>query len=52
MNWLEKQVQGRIAWVIPVGYRGGRRVFAVVFEDGTERDYYIDFDAKMVEEVL
>lgn len=50
-NWLDKLTGNAVAWVTPVGYRHGRKVYAVVFEDGSEKDYYVDFERKTAEEV-
>lgn len=50
-NWIEQATGKRVAWhPVYVGSKGGRRIYAVMFEDGTEADYYIDFDRQTVEE--
>lgn len=49
-NWMEEQAGKRLGWQpLLVGSRGGRNVYAIRFEDGTEEDYFIDFDAKQLE---
>lgn len=49
-NWIEKALKKRIA--CPPTYVGrvhGRRLYAVDFEDGTEGDYFIDYDKREIE---
>ena len=49
-NWMEEQTGKRLGWQpLLVGSRGGRNVYAIRFEDGSEEDYFIDFDAKQLE---
>lgn len=49
-NWIEAALQKQIAWTPAyVGSKGGRKIYAVMFEGGTEADYYIDFDNKTIE---
>ena len=51
-NWIEEALGRRIVWSpIRVGSRSGRDVYAVNFEDGSEEDYYIDFEKNTIEEV-
>lgn len=50
-NWIEQALEKRITFSpVCVGSKGGRNIYAVTFEDGTEADYYIDFDRKTIEE--
>lgn len=50
-NWIEQALEKRITFSpVCVGSKGGRNIYAVTFEDGTETDYYIDFDRKTIEE--
>lgn len=50
-NWIEETIGKQIAWSpICIGSKGGRKLYAVSFEDGTEAAYYIDFDNRTIEE--
>lgn len=50
-NWIEEATGKRIAWSpVCIGSKGGRKLYVVTFEDGTEAGYYIDFDRKELEE--
>lgn len=50
MNWIEEKIGRQITGApVYVGSKGGRRIYAVTFTDGTEEDYYIDYDRKTVE---
>lgn len=52
-NWIESSLKRRISGSpVYVGRRGGRKCYEVNLEDGTSKDYYIDFDNKTIEEVL
>lgn len=50
-NWLERALGKRMAFTrpIPIGSKGGRAVYAIDFEDGTNGDYFIDFEQETVE---
>lgn len=49
-NWIEEYFQKEIAWrPICVGSRGGRKYYAVTFEDGTEGAYFIDWENHTIE---
>ena len=49
-NWIEAAVGKQIAFAPTyVGKKGGRAIYAVAFEDGTEEDYFIDYDRKEIE---
>lgn len=50
-NWLDKLTGNAVAWVCHGGYIRGRHYYVVVFEDGTDKDYFIDFERKTAEEV-
>jgi len=52
-NWIEAALNKRLAIMQPVsvGYRHGRKVYALFFEDGTNNDYFIDFDNQIIEGV-
>lgn len=42
-NWIEKQTGKKMRWSpVFVGTKDGREVYAIMFEDGTEKDYFID----------
>ena len=50
-NWIEAIIGKRMAFPpVYVGSKGGRRIYCIQFEDGTEADYYIDFDRHELEE--
>lgn len=50
-NWLEEVIGKQIAFSpVYVGSKGGRKIYEVVFEDGTNKDYFIDFDHLEIEE--
>lgn len=49
-NWIEKAFGKRIIWCpVCVGYKGGRALYEVDFEDGTTADCFIDFIEKTIE---
>lgn len=49
-NWIEEALGKQIAWrPCCIGYRGGRKLYVVTFEDGTEDTYFIDFDKQEIE---
>lgn len=51
-NWIEESLQKRIQYVTRcLGSRGGRKYYEVTLEDGSSKDYFIDFDKKLIEEV-
>ena len=51
-NFIEAYTGKRLSWPpTPIGWRGGRRVYCLDFEDGTEADYYIEFYNEFIEEV-
>lgn len=51
-NWIEEQTGKRIEWnPVYVGSRGGRTVYEIQFEDGTTKDYFIDYEDELVEPV-
>ena len=44
-NWIEQAIGKQIAWTPTcIGSKGGRKLYAISFADGTEADYFIDFD--------
>lgn len=50
-NWIEEKLGKRTVWTpIYVGMKGGRKLYSISFADGTEADYFIDFDRKEIEE--
>lgn len=50
-NWIEETLKKEIAWSpCFVGWKNGRRLYTIRFDDGTEKDYFIDFDNKTIEE--
>lgn len=50
-NWIEADLGKRTAWPPTcIGYKGGRKLYAIEFEDGTEGTYFIDYDDMSIEE--
>ena len=52
-NWIEKTIGKQ--WSFPpvlIGYRHGRKYYNITWEDGTEGDYYIDYEKQTIEEVI
>lgn len=50
-NWIEKAIGKEWRWSPTlIGYRGGRKVYAIDWMDGTSGDYWIDFDRHEIEE--
>ena len=46
----EKALRTQTAFMpVCVGSVGGRKLYAITFEDGTEADYFIDFKTKEIE---
>lgn len=51
-NWIERELKRTIAKSpIYVGERNGKKCYEVMFLDFTTKDYYIDFDNYVIEEV-
>ena len=51
-NWIEKAIGKQLRWPpVCVGKRGGRKVYCIEFMDGTEDDYYINFEEKTIEKI-
>lgn len=49
-NWIEQETGKQMAFnLVCVGSKGGRKIYAITWTDGTEEDYYIDFDRKTIE---
>lgn len=49
-NWIEEALNKRLAGPPTcVGKVHGRRLYAIDFEDGTEADYFIDYDKREIE---
>ena len=46
MNWIERVVGKKVAWVIPIGYKGGRPLYSVIDYDGNEEDWFLDYDSE------
>lgn len=50
-NWIEEAIGKQIAWSpVCVGSKGGRTLYVIQFINGTEADYFIDFDHHIIEE--
>lgn len=51
-NWIEKSIgkEWRFSPVC-VGTKGGRKVFAIDWTDGTGGSYFIDFEKHEIEEI-
>lgn len=51
-NWIEEKLGKRIAWSpCWIGWKAGRKIYSITFEDMTEGDYFIDFDNKEIESI-
>ena len=49
-NWIEEALNKRLAGQPTcVGEVHGRKLYAIDFEDGTEADYFIDYDKRELE---
>lgn len=49
-NWIEKETGKQMAFSpVCIGSKGGRKLYAVDFVDGSEADYFIDFDKRTLE---
>lgn len=50
-NWLEEAIKKQLSrFPVCIGYKCGRKYYALDFTDGTSGDYFIDFEKKEVEE--
>ena len=50
-NWIEEAIGKQIAWSpVFIGRKGGRKLYAIQFMDGTEAEYFINFDNHTIEE--
>ena len=52
-NWIERAIGKQ--WLYPpifIGRRLGRKHYVITWADGTEGDYYIDYEAQTIEEVI
>ncbi len=50
-NWIENALNKQIAsFLVCVGSKGGRKIYAITFADGVEADYFIDFEKQTIEE--
>ena len=51
-NWIEETLKRVIAKSpIYVGEKNGRKIYEIMFLDLSTKDYYIDFDNYIIEEV-
>lgn len=52
-NWIEEAIEARLAFTQPTftGYRGGRKCYELMLENGTRREYFIDFEKQTIEAV-
>lgn len=50
-NWIEEKLGKRFISKFFVGYKSGRAVYELLFENGVSKDYFIDFDNQEIEEV-
>lgn len=48
-TWVERATGAVIKSIIPIGYADDRRLYAIMFADGTDGDYFVDFDGRTVE---
>lgn len=50
-NWIEQAMGKEMAWSpIHIGYKSGRPIYLIVWRDGTEKEYYIDYENREIEE--
>lgn len=40
MRWLKKEYRGKVIRVICVGYKSGRKVYAIDYADGHEEEMF------------
>lgn len=49
-GWIEKTLGKKLLWQpIKIGFRFGRELYTIVFDDHTEGDYFIDYDKMEIE---
>jgi len=49
-NWIEQAIGKRWSWAPNfMGYRHGRKYYNIIWEDGTEGDYFIDWFNRTIE---
>ena len=44
--WIEELTGRQIAWVTLIGTNGGRQLYEVVFLDGTQEDWILDYKSR------
>ena len=50
-NWIEEAMQKTMKWdPILIGMRFGKALYTICWLDGTEGDYFIDFENKTIEQ--
>ena len=49
-NWIEELTGRQIAWVTLIGTNGGRQLYEVVFLDGTQEDWILDYKSRTGEQ--
>lgn len=50
-NWIESRINKRILWPpVQVGWKNGRELYRIIFEDESSGDYCIDFENEDIEE--
>ena len=50
LNWIKQELGKKPLWPpVRIGYKFGRELYTIVFEDHTEGDYFIDFDKMEIE---
>ena len=49
-NWIEELTGRQIAWVTLLGTNGGRQLYEVVFLDGTQEDWILDYKSRTGEQ--
>lgn len=49
-DWIEKAIGKKMMWnPVNIGTRFGRDLYTICWWDGTEGDYFIDFDKMEIE---
>lgn len=51
VHWIEKAIGKKMMWnPVLIGRKFGRNLYTICWWDGTEGDYFIDFDNKLIEQ--
>lgn len=51
MHWIEEKLNKKMMWPpVQVGWKNGRELYRIIFEDESSGDYHIDFESEDIEE--